>query len=227
MITKTVPISKNDIETDPIKEVCNSVFDSLRRLKRKRIYGLLVHHCNDLVSDKGSELYESLSDLKSKGILSKLGVSVYSKDEIDFVLNYFDLDLIQIPMNVFDQRLLHSGTLKRLKKRDIEIHVRSAFLQGAVFMNPDELPNYLVNYSSHLARFQDTIKGLGISPAAACLAFLMQQQEIDKVICGVNSLLQLRELIESTMDLPFIRSNIFDSFVVEDDNFLNPSKWQE
>jgi aryl-alcohol dehydrogenase-like predicted oxidoreductase len=155
----------------------------------------------------------------------KLGVSVYSVEEIEFVLKNYDIDIIQIPMNVFDQRLLQSGMLKKLKNSGVEVHVRSAFLQGIVFMDPQELPHNLVKHAAYLSKFVSLTKELGVSPVTACLAFLMQQPEINKVICGVNSMLQLQQLIQTVSSLPLISKSVFDAIAVDDNNFLNPSNW--
>ena len=225
VITKTIPTFQKEIRSDQIKIVCDGVFESLRRLRLDRLYGLLVHHCEDLANPGGDLLFKSLNEIKSKGFLSKIGVSVYSIEEIEFILENYEVDLIQIPMNVFDQRLLRSGMLQRIKNSGIEIHVRSAFLQGVVFMEPKNLPLKMANHSVHLTNFQLAIQKLGISPISACLAFLMQQPEIDKVICGVNSLSQLKELIETASILPLIDRKFFDTLAVEDENFLNPSNW--
>jgi len=225
VVTKTIPIFKKEVSSNDIKIVCNGVFESLKRLKLDQLDGLLVHHCDDLKKVGGGSLFRSLSDLKSQSLFLKMGVSVYSAEDIDFVLKNYDLDLIQIPMNVFDQRLLHSGALQRIKNSGIEVHVRSAFLQGVVFMDPKNLPHNLSKHSVHLTKFRRAIKALNVAPATACLAFLMQQPEIDKVICGVNSLSQLTGLIENVSRLPIIEKSFFDSLWVDDDSFLNPSNW--
>jgi len=128
-------------------------------------------------------------------------------------------------MNIFDQRLLQSGMLKRLNIAGIEVHVRSAFLQGIVFMKPNELPENLSKHSKYLNNFISLTKELNISPLAACLDFLMLQPEINKVICGVNSLSQLQQLIGTVLTLPGLDKTFFDTIAVNDDNFLNPSNW--
>ena len=227
IVTKTIPINKNIIDLGDLKIVRDGVMQSLKRLKRNQLYGLLLHHVADLKAKNGAFLYRCVSDFKSDGIVSKIGVSVYSAEDIDFILSEFDVDLIQIPMNVFDQRLLQSGTLKSLQKAGVEIHVRSAFLQGLVFMDARELPKNLKKYSGHVSQFHEVLNELGVSPAAASLAFLMQQPEIDKVICGVNSLGQFQDLIKIVSNLPDIEKDVFDSFAIDDDSFLNPSKWTE
>ncbi|MDA9155701.1 aldo/keto reductase [Methylophilaceae bacterium] len=225
IVTKTIPINKEIIHLDDLKIVRDGVAQSLKRLKQNRLYGLLLHHADDLKSKNGKLLYSILNEYKADGVFSKIGVSVYSAEQIDFVLDHFEIDLIQLPMNVFDQRLIHSGALKRLQKYGVEIHVRSAFLQGLVFMDDKKLPNHLQCYSSHLTEFHRIVKKLGCSPASASLAFLMQQPEIDKVICGVNSLIQFQELIDTVSALPNIEKDVFDAIGFDDVSFLNPSNW--
>ena len=225
IVTKTIPTFKDKINSRDIQVVSDGVFESLIKLKSDRLDGLLVHHCDDLMIDGGGALFRCLNDLKAQNLFSKLGVSVYSVDEIEFVLRNYDIDLIQIPMNVFDQRLLQSGMLKKLQNSGVEVHVRSAFLQGLVFMDPQKLPPNLAKHSIYLTKFISLIKELEISPATACLAFLMQQPEIKKVICGVNSVLQLQQLIQTVSSLPQINKSVFDTIAVDNDNFLNPSNW--
>ena len=225
IVTKTIPINKEIINIDDLKIIRDGVTQSLKRLKQNRLYGLLLHHADDLKAKNGELLYKILNEYKADDIFSKIGVSVYSAEQIDFILDHFEIDLIQIPMNVFDQRLIHSGALKRLQKHGVEIHVRSAFLQGLVFMDAKKIPNHLQSYSSHLSEFHRIVKELGSSPASASLAFLMQQPEIDKVICGVNSLVQFQELIDTVSTLPNIDKDTFDAVAVDDVSFINPSNW--
>jgi len=225
IVTKTIPINKEIIDLDDLKIVRDGVTQSLKKLRQNQLYGLLLHHADDLKAKNGKLLYQILREYKADGVFSKIGVSVYSSEQIDFVLDNFEIDLIQIPMSVFDQRLLHSGSLKRLKKAGVEIHVRSAFLQGLVFMNAQKIPNNLQRYSSHLSKFHGIVKELGVSPASASLAFLMQQPAIDKVICGVNSLVQFQELINTVSALPNIEKGVFDAIGLDDVSFINPSNW--
>jgi aryl-alcohol dehydrogenase-like predicted oxidoreductase len=93
-------------------------------------------------------------------------------------------------------------------------------------MNPQELPHNLAKHAVYLSKFVSLIKELKISPLAACLDFLMRQPEINKVICGVNSELQLQQLIQTVSTLPRIDKTVFDAIAVDDDNFLNPSNWK-
>lgn len=80
-----------------------------------------------------------MQQLKAQHLVKNIGVSVYEGKQIDGILERFDIDLIQLPLNVLDQRLLHSGHLAKLKNAGIEIHARSVFLQGLLLVSPAEL----------------------------------------------------------------------------------------
>ena len=226
IITKTIPIKKKVINSCDLKVVKNGINQSLERLNEKSAYGILLHDADDLKAKNSQNLFNILKGFKSDGKFLKIGVSVYDAEQIDFVLNNFSIDIIQVPMNVFDQRLIKCGALKRLKNFGIEVHVRSAFLQGLVFMNDEDLPRNFQKYSKYLTNFRTKINELKVSRLSACLSFLMQQEEVDKVLCGVNSLIQFKELIKTVSALPYIEMHNFDDFALDDKIFLNPANWK-
>ena len=225
IVTKTIPVKKEEITTQDIKVVRAGFEISLQRLKKSSIYGILLHHADDLKSKNAELLYKYLLELKTEGKVRKIGVSVYDNEQIDYILDHFPIDLIQIPMNIFDQRLLQTGALKKLKAHNIEIHVRSAFLRGVIFMAPENLPPNLKRLSVSLTRFHTLVKSAKTTPGSAALAFLMQQKEIDKVICGVNNSEQFNTLIQNISILPEIENGLFLPLGVDDVHLVNPSHW--
>ena len=122
----------------------NSIMDSLEKLKLNSIYGLLLHKSSDLKSIKNREIINSLNNLKQEGIVKKIGCSIYSPDELDFIVNSLDVDIIQAPLNLFDRRLIDSGWLSKLKSYGVEIHTRSIFLQGLLLMPRRGFLGYLI-----------------------------------------------------------------------------------
>lgn len=197
---------------------------SLQKLRQNSIYGLLFHDANDLLGDQGKHLADKATELKHTGYVKKIGVSVYSGDQIDSILERFPIDLIQIPLNVFDQRLLASGHLQELKRAGVEIHVRSAFLQGLLLMNPDKIPPYFEPISNHLQAYWQDIAQQGLTPVQAALGFVIGQPEVDKVILGVNTCQQLREIVAVTT-CPVSTAG-FGKFALADENMINPGKWR-
>ena len=94
-------------------------------LGQKKIYGLLIHNPDVLLGKSGNEIYDQLMILKKQGKISKIGISIYSPNILEELLNKFNLDIVQSPLNIFDQRLITSGWAKILSQMKIEIQVRS------------------------------------------------------------------------------------------------------
>jgi aryl-alcohol dehydrogenase-like predicted oxidoreductase len=218
IVTKTPRLLENGVLT-----LERSFHKSLSHLNQSSVYGLLVHHAEDLFIENGDMIFRKMIELKEMGMVQKIGVSIYTAKQIDRVLNHFPIDLIQLPVNVFDQRLLESGHITKLKKTGIEIHARSAFLQGLILMDPNHLPRKLHSVRRRLEHFQKTMREMGVTPLQAALGFVLSLDEVDKVICGVNHHRQLKEMIES-MNNP-IPNIDFSSFAMDDEMILNPSNW--
>ncbi len=95
--------------------VKQNVLDSLKNLQIDRIPVYLLHSASDM-QGYGGRIIESCQVLKSEGLVGLLGVSVYSPQEVESVLELGVIDAIQIPLNVFDHRLLQTGLLDKLKE---------------------------------------------------------------------------------------------------------------
>jgi aryl-alcohol dehydrogenase-like predicted oxidoreductase len=126
--------------------------------------------------------------------------------------------MIQLPLNIFDQRMVRSGAIARLAACGIEVHARSAFLQGLLTMDPARAPRA----QAALQRFHEARSAVGLSAPAACLAYINQIDGIDAVVVGVKTLAQLRELVESSQadwdeDLA--------SFAIDDPAIVDPRTW--
>ena len=165
-----------------------------------------------------------LLKLKQNGLVSKVGVSVYSGSQIDQVMERFQIDLVQLPINVLDQRLLQSGHLQKLKSVGVEIHARSTFLQGLLLMELQNVPEYFDVIRKNLESYHRFIRVRGLTPIQAALGFVLGLQEIDQVICGVNNALQLGEICEAAQ--VEVDSNELAEFAIADESIVNPALWQ-
>src|SRR3989338_1375415 len=110
--------------------VQEQVAASLARLGVNVVYGLLLHRPEQLLRSEGKALYHTLQNLKETGQVQKVGISIYAPSELEVLTKQYCFDLVQAPFNLVDCRLHTSGWLKRLKDEGVEIHTRSAFLQG-------------------------------------------------------------------------------------------------
>lgn len=225
IVTKTLPIVGAVVTENDAYAVLTAACESCRRLRVASLHGLLVHSVRDVLLPGGKMIVSALQELKQKGIIKKAGISVYDAEEIDAVLKIFVPDLVQLPVNVLDQRLIRSGHLAHLKDLGVEIHARSIFLQGLLLMTPTETPSYFRPIRPTLELLHTFWKSVGISPVAGCLAFGFGRPEIDTLLVGVNSPFELEEIVESASQN---FSTVCPPHVSCDSpHFLNPFRWPE
>lgn len=171
-----------------------SVEVSLRRMNIERFYGYLFHDFKSFLDRP--ELLEEIRSLKKSGTIEKIGFSLYYPQELEYLFNNnVEFDLIQFPFSILDQRFLKY--LPELKRRGIEIHVRSVFLQGLVFKDPKELEEFFVPIKEKLQNLNSISQELKTPISAICLNFVLLNDDIDKVIIGLESYENLQENIDS------------------------------
>lgn len=223
IVTKTPRFTDRKISYNDVKQLEDTFYRSLRLMRQSSLYGLLIHDADNLLVTNSGEVVQKMLELKEKGIVKKIGVSVYSKHQIDRIVDQFAIDLIQLPLNILDQRLLANGYLSHLKSKGIEIHARSIFLQGLLLLDPESLPPYFYQVKSHLKYVHNELHRMNISPIQAALQFVLDLDEVDVVIIGVDSASQLQEIL-NMMHAPMPHID-FQPFSFDDEKILNPSKW--
>lgn len=196
---------------------------SLDYLRLDSLYGYLFHRPLELLSTEGEALYKQLLSLKHQGLIKKIGVSIYAPEDLEQLVPFFDFDLVQAPMNIVDRRMLDSGWLLKLSKKNVEIHIRSAFLQGLLLMATDERPEYFKPWSSIFYDFDSWLKENNYSALEAAVGFLNGIDEIDKIVIGVDSTKQLSEIISVSQSKIYKVPDSFKSDAVE---LINPALWK-
>lgn len=220
IVTKLPPVPEGC--ADIRNWVQEQVDTSRHRLGVNMLYGLLLHRPDQLLGSFGRELYRSLKDLKDGGKTKKIGISVYSPKELDLFIPRFQFDLIQAPFNLIDRQLQTTGCLKRLKDQMVEIHTRSAFLQGLLLMSPEDFPKKFLRWSKLWDKWHDWLLHHNVSPVQACMSFPLSFPEIDHVVVGADNPKQLEEIIivakrNCLIDFPDIHS--------EEEELVNPACW--
>jgi aryl-alcohol dehydrogenase-like predicted oxidoreductase len=195
---------------------------SLQRLGVQAVYGLLLHRPVQLLEPGGVKLYQGLLALKEAGLVEKVGVSVYSPDELAALIPRYRIDLVQAPFNLIDQRLKTSGWLCRLKHNNIEVHTRSAFLQGLLLMSQSEIPNIFSPWADIWSKWHRWLANQAASPVRACLAYPLSCPEIDRVIVGANGLAQLSQIVDAANEAVDV---VPPDLACTDENLINPARW--
>jgi aryl-alcohol dehydrogenase-like predicted oxidoreductase len=195
---------------------------SFARLRVARVHGILLHRPADLLGPFGTALAAVLEELVRAGLTERVGVSIYEPGELDALRDRLSIGIVQSPFNVLDRRLETSGWLARLVASGVEVHTRSAFLQGLLVMSPSQRPAWTAPWAAELARWDGWLADRGLSATRACLALAISRPEIARVVVGVDSLDQLQALLTDTAvptEVPPLE------FALEDARLLNPALW--
>ena len=99
------------------KDYESQILESLNKTCFKSI-SVLAH--NTKISDD-HKFHEDICKLKECGIVKEYGVSVYTSQEIENILNSkFKIDIIQLPFNALDTRNIHNGLLKDIVSKKLQ-----------------------------------------------------------------------------------------------------------
>jgi len=223
IVTKTPSFQTASISVMQAEELSDAFRQSLRRLSCDRIYGLLLHRVEDLLVPGGEILLNTMETLKAQGLISKIGVSVYEGYQIDAVLRLFRPDIIQLPLNVFDQRLIHSGHVNLLREIGVEIHARSVFLQGLLLMPLDRLPAFFEPVYELLSQWHTVVSDRGLSPTQAAMAYVRDCPGVKTMLIGVDTVDQFKTCLADFSSAP-----LFDASGLgcDDARYLNPMNWK-
>jgi aryl-alcohol dehydrogenase-like predicted oxidoreductase len=224
IITKLspLPININHL-ADYVK---NQFFLSLDRLKRKSCEGLLVHHAEDLLGARGASLYEVLLELKYLNRVKKIGISVYSPEQIYPLVDRFKLDIIQFPINLFDQRFLQNNLLENLKNYGIELHARSIFLQGLLLIDNSNISSYFNAIKPALNSLKKECQEKGIKLREALIEFVASIYHIDYCIFGIDSFQQFQEIVNDFINCDSVCRIQSKKYICNDINIINPMNWR-
>jgi aryl-alcohol dehydrogenase-like predicted oxidoreductase len=222
VVTKTMPIRAERIDQAAVDRVEATFRQSLRRLRRDSVYGLLVHDPRDILNPGGERLWARLEALRDQGLAKKIGVSAYDGADIVAAIGRFPVAIMQAPLSVFDQRLLIEGTLARVAASGVEVHTRSLLLQGLLLMTPETAKARLPRVAERLGAWRRALAEVGVSPLAAALGFALGQPAIDRIVIGVHSAAHLAECLAAA---GHAFSFDYARFACDDLDVIDPRRW--
>lgn len=202
----------------------NELKQTLEKLHVNSIYGYLLHNAEHLYMD---EVIAALKQLKKEGLIRHYGVSIYQiADGLAGIEK--GCTIIQVPFSVFDQRAKNQGLLEQAIKNGVEIHTRSAFLQGLLMMDTDRIPEYLKKIRPYVEKLNAICEKYGVEKKDLLIGFVKQTSGISRLVFGVDNLVQLKEFVD-IFNRVSIREQIMqelnDSFEKIEENLILPNKW--
>ncbi len=223
IVTKLPDLPNSVVDIDSWVE--DQVKSSLTLMDVSYCYGLLIHKSKDLLDKNGKKLINAINKIKINGLVEKIGISIYDPSELEQLMNLFKFDIVQAPLNIIDRRLEKSGWLSKLNKYGVEVHSRSAFLQGLLLMKRSQLPKKFLKWQNILDRWFLEIEKDNLKALEECLSYPLSLKEVKYVVVGVDSYYQFKDLLKVA---EYRRSNNDWSFMISDDQMLiNPYNWNK
>jgi aryl-alcohol dehydrogenase-like predicted oxidoreductase len=216
IITKLPKTDKINIE--------NKLNKYLEVLNVDSIQTLMFHNYGSY--KKNLDLFENLKEIKLSKKIKNIGVSIYTNNNILKVIKNKDIDLIQIPYNLFDNNYQRADVLKKAKKYKKIIHSRSPFLQGLFFKSKNNDSEIVKKLKNEFIILEKIVKNCKTSISNIAINYCLSNELIDNVIVGVDSLNQLKQNLNTgniKMNKKII--DLVNSIKINDVNLINPFLW--
>jgi aryl-alcohol dehydrogenase-like predicted oxidoreductase len=196
---------------------------TLGRIGLTKARAVVVQSASDLFAASGLALWHRLKLLRDAGLFDQVGVSAYASDDPAGLARRFKPDLVQAPASLLDQRLLLDGSLMAVREMGIEVHLRSIFLNGLLFLPPDRVPAQLKGAAGRLSRARRMIAEGRSDPLQAALGFALSRPEADAVIVGASTAAELSAVIAAASSPP--PDLDWDEMALDDPVALDPRRW--
>lgn len=194
------------------------------------LFALLLHDNEKLYSWTKKDT-QYIKELKAKNIIKYFGASIYTDEEFNKALENDEIEIIQIPFNIFDQRAISLKWLEKAKKRDKLIFIRSIYLQGLLLMDINKVPVHLADAKEYLEKLVNYANILDITVNELCLFFVNQVAKNSILLFGCDNLTQAKENIQlfnlqKTIDAAILE-NLQREFSNIEEEIYNPTKWNK
>jgi len=204
-----------------------SLIDEIKNIA-ERIYpnildSVLVHNPNNLIESHDSVMMDALMYAKSEKYINRIGVSVGCPSQVYDILSKHKIDIVQIPASILNQQFDKTGTISYLKQSCVEVHARSIFMQGLVFLDRDKIDNYFHDLLPTLDRIKNTAALHNISVCKMSIEYI-KSLCVDKIIVGVDSTNHLKQIV-SDYDSESVNNIGFGCLGIDDDRFISPGRW--
>ena len=208
---------ENEIFIDKVKHSCDI-------LKVEKLNTCFYHSYKDYYNGNLKSYFSKLMELQ---LINEVGVSIYTNEELEVVINDPLIHIIQLPFNLFDNFNQRGDLILKAKEKGKTIQVRSVFLQGLFFLNPKLLNGNLAELANELKLLNNIVSDFNISISDLCLQYVLNYKEIDQIIIGVDSIEQL--ISNSNTFQGNINSEIIDrvnSIYIKNNSLLYPYNWK-
>ena len=216
-INGLLKIKKDDLEA----HIAKQIHSILNELSLNRLNGVYFHE-PEIFKNKSKSLfaYKILDEFRKQKLIKKIGVSIYEPKILNNIFKIFKPDMVQFPLNVFDQRIIDEGWLDYFFKNNIETQARSIFLQGLLLMKLKDLPKRFKKWKKNFSNFHSYCEKNESTPYEVSLNFI-RKYKVNKTIIGIENIDQLRMLINYKVKSISNPKHL----KINDPNLIDPRLW--
>ena len=200
-----------------ISQIDNEMEISKKFIRKNKIYCLMFHN-TEVIRDK-KRIVNLVYYIKKTFKIKKIGISVYNPAEVNKIMKFFKPDIIQFPINVFDQSFLKKNFLSKLSGQNIELHARSIFLQG-LLLQKNYPPFMHKELKNHWNFWNNWLLEKNLSPLDACVSFISNIKQLNGIIIGIETLKQLNFILNSKK-----KKLNFNKLAINKKKIINPQNW--
>lgn len=203
--------------------VRDTFMNSINNLGVEKLYGYLEH--NFEFYQEHPETFDEMRKLKEEGFIQKIGFSLYNPQQLQYLYDHnVQFDILQFPYNIFDCQF--EPYMGQLCMDNVEIHTRSAFLQGLFFKDTTTLPKKLIPLKSYLDKLHQYCDNHKLTVESLALGYVLHNTYIQGALIGVDNHIQLENNLKVASvkltedDIEFIKS-----IEIKEKDLLNPVNW--
>ena len=198
-------------------------------LGRMGVDCLDAYICHVPTAVRDDAVLEAMAGVREAGLARKTGFSVYEVDEAMAAIDSGVVDFLQVPYSVLDQRMAMAGVFEKAAARGVEVHSRSAFVQGLVLMDAESVPGWLDGAAKLVRALEGLCADSGVTRRRLALAFVRRRREVSHLVFGVDNLCQLREILADFSEP--VADDVLDEaarmFADVDPCLVMPNKWRK
>jgi aryl-alcohol dehydrogenase-like predicted oxidoreductase len=194
-------------------------FDQANTNQKIKINTIFIHDGDNVLTKKGIELLNKLKKLKKDKKIMKVGLSIHKYENLLNIINKVSFDVIQLPYNFVDRRA--EVYFSKLKDKNIEIQVRSIFLQGSLLTKVSTNKKLSLIFE----KFNRLSQNKHINRLRYILSFILRSRYIDKIIIGIRDLKEFKQI--NNINFFYNSVNALNKLKSSDQKIINPLEWKE
>jgi len=178
------------------KRALESIRTSLQTMRIQKLAGVYFHSTSYLLEMNPKDVLQTIKAIEESQMVDAIGVSVYGLNELERILEDFHaINLIQVPENIMDRRLINSQLILDSKKYGKSYFIRSIFLQGLLLMRQQDISKQEFEVRAGLEKLLQFSRNLGVDPIDICLSYADLISWADSLIVGISRGHQLKRIL--------------------------------